>query len=154
MPARRKVVTWRSGLEDQTAEDLAARGVPYQYEEVKLAYVKPASKHTYTPDFILPNGIVVETKGRFEVEDRQKHELVRAQYPNLDIRFIFTRSASPLRKGAVTTYADWCAKRGIKFADAPTAAQRKRGVTQIIPQEWIDEPPCPLRLQALIDASV
>jgi len=154
MPARRKVVTWRSGLEDQTAEDLAARGVPYRYEEVKLSYLKPASKHTYTPDFILPNGIVVETKGRFEVDDRQKHELVRAQYPDLDIRLVFTRSASLLRKGAKSTYADWCAKRGILFADAPTAAQRKRGITQIVPQEWIDEPPCPARLQALIDASV
>lgn len=153
MTVRRKVVTWRSGLEDQTAEDLTARGVPYRYEEVKLRYLKPASKHTYTPDFILPNGIVVETKGRFEVEDRQKHELIREQYPDLDIRLIFTRSAAPLRKGAKSTYADWCAKRGIKFADAPTAAQRKRGNTQIIPQEWIDEPADPVRLQALIDAS-
>lgn len=153
MTVRRKPTTWRSGLEDQTAEDLAARGVPYRYEEVKLRYTKPASNHTYTPDFILPNGIVVETKGQFDVDDRRKHELVREQHPDLDIRLVFTRATAPIRKGSPTTYADWCAKRGIKFATAPTAAERKRGITQIVPQEWIDEPACPVRLQALADAS-
>lgn len=153
MTVRRKAVSWRSGLEDQTAEDLAARGVPYRYEEVKLEYTQPASNHTYTPDFILPNGIVVETKGLFDVDDRKKHKLIRAQFPHLDIRLVFSRSASPLRKGAKSSYGDWCRKHGILFADAPTAAQRKRGITQIVPQEWIDEPACPVRLQALADAA-
>lgn len=153
MTVRRKAATWRSGLEGLTAEDLAVRGVPYRYEEVKLGYTRPASKHTYTPDFILPNGIVVETKGLFDVDDRKKHELIRAQFPDLDIRLVFSRSASPLRKGAKSSYGDWCLKHGILFADAPTAAQRKRGITQIVPQAWIDEPACPVRLQALADAS-
>lgn len=127
----------RSGLEDKTMGDLAARGVSYRYEEVKVRYQKPASDHKYTPDFVLPNGIIVETKGRFEPDDRQKHELVRAQHPHLDIRFVFSRSASPLRKGAKTTYAAWCSKRGFHFAD------------KSIPQSWIDEAPCPRRLAAI-----
>lgn len=118
----------RSGLEDKTMEDLAQRGVPYRYEEVKLGYEKPASRHKYTPDFILPNGIIVETKGIFEPADRQKHELLKAQHPDLDIRFVFSRSKSPLRKGSPTTYGAWCAKRGFLFAD------------KAIPQAWIDEP--------------
>lgn len=150
MPApRRKPVTWRSGLEDMTAGDLTDRGVPFSYEAVKVRYTKPASSHTYTPDFILPNGIVVETKGRWEADDRQKHQLVREQHPDLDIRLLFTRSASLLRKGAKSSYADWCLKHGIQFADAPTAAQRKKGITQFIPQSWIDEPPCDRRLRAI-----
>src|SRR3546814_19922388 len=97
--------------------DLDERGVPYRYEEVKVRYDKPATSHTYTPDLILKNGIIVETKGIFDVDDRRKHELIKAQHPGLDIRFVFSRSKSPIRKGSKTTYADWCAKRGIPFAD-------------------------------------
>src|SRR3546814_6931922 len=70
---------------------------------------------SYTPDLILKNGIIVETKGIFDVDDRRKHELIKAQHPGLDIRFVFSRSKSPIRKGSKTTYADWCAKRGIPF---------------------------------------
>jgi hypothetical protein len=119
--------------------DLEQRGVPYRYEEVKVPYVKPESNHKYTPDFILPNGIIVETKGQFDTADRQKHELIQKQHPDLDIRFVFSRSSSLLRKNAKTTYAQWCSKRGLKFAD------------KIIPQDWIDEPPCPKRLKAIED---
>lgn len=142
----------RSGLEDKTMEDLTARGVPYRYEEVRVGYDKPATKHKYTPDFILPNGIVVETKGIFDVADRQKHILVKAQHPALDIRFVFSRSANPIRKGSPTTYAIWCDKNGFLFADAPTTAQRKKGTTQIIPQAWIDEPSNPQRHEAIARA--
>lgn len=149
MPApRRKAVTWRSGLEQRIQEDLTARGVPYRYEEVRLAYVKPQTNHKYTPDFILPNGIVVESKGKFEADDRQKHVLLKQQHPELDIRFLFTRSASPLRKGAKSTYADWCLKEGFQFADAPSAAKKNEGLP-LVPQAWIDEPAEPARIAAI-----
>lgn len=127
----------RSGLEDKTMEDLARRGVSYRYEEVRVGYTKPASSHKYTPDFILPNGIIVETKGLFDCDDRKKHELIQKQHPQLDIRFVFSRSASPIRKGSKTTYASWCSKLGIPFAD------------KVIPQAWVDEPLEPQRLAAI-----
>lgn len=136
-PARRKAVTWRSGLEQKVQEDLTAREVPYRYEEVKVRYNKPATSHTYTPDFILPNGIVVETKGIFSPEDRKKHELLKEQHPGLDIRFVFTRSTSPIRKGSKTTYGSWCAKLGIPFAD------------KLIPETWLAEPNDPARHEAI-----
>jgi hypothetical protein len=141
MPARRTAVSWRSGLEQRNQEDLTQRGVPFRYEEVKLRYTRPASAHKYTPDFILPNGIIVETKGLFDTEDRQKHLLVKAEHPNLDIRFVFSRSAAPLRKGAKTTYAEWCRKNGFQFAD------------KLIPQAWIDEAADPVRIAAIDSAS-
>lgn len=131
----------RSGLEDKTMEDLAQRGVHYRYEAVKLGYEKPASLHKYTPDFILPNGIIIETKGIFETADRQKHELLKAQHPDLDIRFVFSRSKAPLRKGSPTSYGSWCAKRGFPFAD------------KAIPQPWIDEPNDPRRHAAIAAAT-
>ena len=84
---------YRSGLEDSTAEDLRGRRVGFTYEETKITYTKPASTHTYTPDFELSDsGIIVETKGRFLPDDRKKHLLIREQHPELDIRFVFSNS--------------------------------------------------------------
>lgn len=138
MPAPRKVVTWRSGLEQKIQEDLTARGVLFDYEAVKFRYTRPATEHKYTPDFLLlDNGIIVESKGIFDVEDRKKHVLLKEQHPGLDIRFVFSRSASPIRKGAKTTYASWCRQHGFQFAD------------KLIPQAWIDEPPDPSRFEAI-----
>jgi len=128
MAARKTAVTWRSGLEDKVAADLTERGVGYRYEEVKLPYVQPETSHKYTPDFLLPNGIYVETKGIFAIEDRKKHLLIKEQYPGLDIRFVFSRSKAPIRKGSKTTYADWCEKNGFQYAD------------KLIPKSWTDEP--------------
>ena len=88
----------------------------------------PASNHTYTPDFQLPNGIIIETKGRFVASDRKKHLLVKKQHPELDIRFIFQNAKGRINKGSKTTYADWCVKNGFLYADKE------------IPYEWFKEP--------------
>lgn len=127
---RKKVLkkkTFRSGLEDTTALQIKSKGAKLLYETSKIKYTIPESDHVYTPDFILPNGIIVETKGRFMIEDRKKHLLIRAQHPEKDIRFVFTRSATKLYKGAKTTYADWCVKYNFKFADKK------------IPDSWFNE---------------
>ena len=118
---------FRSGLEERIAEQLDKAGIEYTYEKLKLNYVRPASKHVYTPDFVLANGIIVETKGRFLPADRQKHILVKRHNPTLDIRFVFSNSRARISKISNTTYADWCIKNGFKFAD------------KTIPQEWLDE---------------
>lgn len=117
---------FRSGLELDLDESLKQVGIDGEYEKHKIKYVIPASDHVYTPDFKLPNGIYVETKGRFVAEDRKKHLLIKEQHPNLDIRFVFQNSKNKIRKGSKTTYADWCNKYGYKFAD------------KIIPQEWLE----------------
>lgn len=69
--------------------------------------------------------LVIETKGRFTATDRKKHLLIKAQHPDLDIRFLFQRSASRLSKKSKTTYADWCRKHGFQFAD------------KVVPDEWL-----------------
>lgn len=120
---------FRSGLEDVIAKQIETiTGVPAEYETIKISYTRPARVAKYTPDFPLPNGIIVETKGRFETDDRQKHILIKDQHPELDIRFVFSNSNSKIRKGSPTSYADWCRKNGFKYAD-------KR-----IPEEWFNEP--------------
>ena len=118
---------FRSGLEERIAEQLDELGVSYTYEKIKLKYIKPASSHVYTPDFQLPNGIIVESKGRFLAPDRQKHLLVKKHNPELDIRFVFSNSNARISKTSRTTYAMWCRKNGYQYAD------------KLIPQEWLDE---------------
>lgn len=117
---------YRSGLEKKVQDDLKERGVDYSYETLKIKWVLHENK-TYTPDFILPNGIIVETKGRFVPEDRKKHLLVKEQHPDLDIRFVFQNSRAKIRKGSKTSYADWCDKHGFLYAE-------KR-----IPDEWLKQ---------------
>ena len=115
---------YRSGLEDVISKDLKDRGVDFGYETVKINW-KLVENKTYTPDFILPNGIIIESKGRLVPEDRKKHLKVREQNPKLDIRFVFSNSRNKIRKGSKTTYAMWCEKNNFLYAD-------KR-----IPDEWI-----------------
>jgi hypothetical protein len=114
---------YRSGLEKAIATALTKNKLSFKYETLKLKYIK-TSNHTYTPDFILPNGIIIEAKGRFTSTDRKKHLLVKEQHPTLDIRFVFSNSRSKLYKGAKTTYGDWCTKHGYLYAD------------KLIPKEW------------------
>jgi hypothetical protein len=140
LKARGLAEGYRSGLEERVGAQIHQAGIKARYEELKLAYDKPRKLHTYTPDFALPNGILIETKGRFVTADRQKHRLIREQYPDLDIRFVFSNSRAKIGKQSETTYALWCERLGILYADKD------------IPQEWFDEPPCEKRLRALKEA--
>lgn len=117
---------YRSGLEESTAENLRERGVSFTYEEEKIKWTDLKIR-TYTPDFVLENGIIIETKGRFVSTDRRKHKEIKKQYPDLDIRFVFNNSRAKLYKGAKSTYGDWCDQHGFQYSD------------KIIPQEWLDE---------------
>ncbi len=118
---------YRSGLEEKIADQLTNLNVSFTFEETVLYYTKPERKHRYTPDFVLSNGIIIETKGRFLTADRQKHLLVKEQNPTMDIRFVFSNSNARISKSSATTYADWCRKHGFQFAD------------KLIPVEWIKE---------------
>jgi len=117
---------FRSGLEMQIDEALKSQGIDGEYEQHVINYIKPETKHKYHPDFKLPNGIFVETKGRFLAEDRKKHLLIKQQHPDLDIRFLFQNSKTKISKSSKSTYADWCIKYGFQFAD------------KVIPAEWLN----------------
>jgi len=117
---------YRSGLEIKIKDYLKENNVPFKYEKVKIEW-EDLMYRTYTPDFLLENGIIIEVKGRFTSDDRRKHLAVKKQHPNLDIRFVFESSRRKLSKGAKTTYGQWCEKHGFQYYD------------RIIPQEWIKE---------------
>jgi len=118
---------FRSGLEERIAENLTSKGVRFLFEELVIPYVKPMKPAKYTPDFQIPNGIIIESKGRFLTEDRQKHLLVQKQHPEYDIRFVFSNSKTKISKRSKTTYADWCEKHGFLYADKD------------IPDAWLKE---------------
>lgn len=118
---------FRSGLEESIAKKLTSQGVSFTFEELVLLYTKPQRESKYTPDFVLSNGIIIESKGRFVTADRQKHILVKAQHPDKDIRFVFSNSRSRITKLSATTYGDWCNKHGFKYSDRE------------IPIEWTKE---------------
>lgn len=118
-----KAAGYRSGFEQDVALQLT--GVEYEYEpkDKRVAYTPKV--RSYLPDFVLSNGIILEVKGRFTAPDRVKHELIKAQYPELDIRFVFQRN-QPINKGSKTMYSDWCDKRGFLYCFVN------------IPEDWIN----------------
>ena len=133
----------KNALEDAVAGQLQRhydpekkRPITQSYEKYTLSYVLPVS--SYKPDFVLPNGIILEVKGFFEPTDRVKHLLIKEQHPKLDIRFIFTNAKARLNPRSKTTYAEWCRKNGFLCAE-------KR-----IPEEWLHEPATKDRKNAVV----
>lgn len=118
-----KVAKYRSGFEAKIAKN-SPKNV--EYETVKIAWMPPIK--TYTPDFILPNGIILEAKGRFLGSDRTKMKCVIEQHPDMDIRMLFMNPRIKITKGSKTTYADWCNKNGIQWAEGDR-----------IPEKWLKE---------------
>ena len=118
---------YRSGFEHKVSDQLKENKIKFEYETTVIPYIKPETKHTYTIDFTLPNGILVETKGRWVAEDRKKHLLIKKQHPELDIRIVFMSGKTKIRKGSKTTYGSYCDKHGIPWAE------------KTIPQEWFSE---------------
>ncbi|CAA2141581.1 hypothetical protein HYPP_02602 [Hyphomicrobium sp. ghe19] len=115
---------------------MARKGQPVCYELFKIKYDPPAKTRTYTPDFVLINGIIVETKGRFVTADRQKHKFIKAQYPNLVIRFVFSNPNQRISKKSQTTYAMWCDQYGFEYA------------AKLIPDAWFKESLTPSQVEA------
>lgn len=136
-----KALGFRSGLEAVIAQQLEKHGIPVKFEEVTLGYIKPQRISRYTPDFVLPNGIIIETKGRFVTADRQKHKWLKEQHPDLDVRFVFSRAATRISKKSKTSYADWCEQYGFTWHD------------KVIPLSWLQEPVSAQRLTAIKKAS-
>ena len=127
---------YRSGLEVKVANELTQLGVKFSYEPSGwVIYRKPPSK--YKPDFVLPNGVIVETKGQFLSSDRSTHKLIKEQNPHLDIRFVFSNSRTKIGKKSSTTYGMWCERFGFNYAD------------KSIPTDWIYEQPKPKQMEAV-----
>mgnify|MGYP003650008849 FL=1 len=117
---------YRSGLEKEVAAYLRKTQKKVRYEVLKVEW-EDLRYRTYTPDFVLDNGIIIETKGIFDSDDRRKHREIQRQHPELDIRFVFSNAKSKLYKGAKSRYFNWCEQHKFQWAN------------RVIPEEWLKE---------------
>ena len=117
---------FRSGLEEIIARQIEIAEHKIRYEQIKIQWVDFAIR-SYTPDFVLDNGIILEVKGFWPTADRRKHIEVKKQHAELDVRIVFENSKRKIRKGSKTSYGDWCKKNGILFCD------------KVVPDEWLNE---------------
>ena len=112
-------MAFRSKLEEKVADLLVDLGVKYEYETTKVRYI---IQHVYTPDFVLPNGVVLECKGYWDSKDRRKIKAVKEQNPALDLRMVFQAPYNTISKKSKTTYAQYCERLGIlwcSFSNIP-----------------------------------
>jgi len=113
---------FRSQLEEKVSDLLCELGIDYEYEPTRVPY---EIQHHYTPDFLLPNGVYLETKGYWDAADRRKMKAVKEQ-TDLDIRMVFQAPFNTLTKKSKTTYAKWCEKHDIPWTSWHN-----------IPMEWL-----------------
>lgn len=123
---------FRSGLEKVIAKQLEGAQVPFGFEKFKMPYAVPSRIAKYLPDFFIEGTpIIIEGKGWFGrsgAKERQKFLLLKEQYPEYDIRFVFTDATKPLYKGSPTTYAMWAEEHGFLW-----------GTKGVIPTKWLQE---------------
>lgn len=120
---KRQTDGFRSGFESKVAKDLTNNGVYWEYEQRKFDLVIPRS---YTPDFVLGNGVVLEVKGYFDAEDRRLIKLFREQHPDVDLRMVLQKPHQKLQKGGRMDYAGWCEKYNVPWCEGPS-----------LPQDWV-----------------
>ena len=121
--SKKKISKYRSGLEEKVADLLSELGISYEYESKKISYV---IQHHYTPDFILPNHVILECKGYWDAADRRKIKQVKLDNPDIDLRMIFQAPYNTITKKSKTTYAKYCEKLGIPWSSFHN-----------IPLEWL-----------------
>ena len=118
-----KEIKFRSKLEERVADLLSSLGISYEYESTKVPYT---IQHFYRPDFILPNHVLLETKGYWDPSDRRKVLAVKKDNPDLDLRMVFQAPYNKISKQSKTTYAMWCDKHDIPWTSFHN-----------IPLEWL-----------------
>lgn len=133
---------YRSKYEAEVAADLTRKRVGFDYESEKVTYLRPIRNGecqvcaatdvgqvaTYTPDFVLKNGIYIEAKGKFDSRGRTKI-LAVLQSNNVitreNFRLLFMRD-NYTTASRRETYTDWCARHNIVCAIGPK-----------VPQSWV-----------------
>jgi hypothetical protein len=128
---------YRSKLEETVAKQLEAEGIKFSYEQMKIPYTVPERQAKYITDFVVGDPerpMIIEAKGRFahhnssDARERQKFILLKQQYPDLDIRFVFQSRNTKIYPGSKTTVSQWADTHGFPWADKGK-----------IPDEWLKE---------------
>lgn len=129
---------FRSGFEQELADQLDRLGVRWEYEAYELPWMRKitngicldckgtnvAQMAKYTVDFYLPEyDFFIEGKGKWVSRDRTKHRTIRRASPETDVRIVFQRD-NWLTKTKTQKYSEYCNKYGIVYA------------IEVIPPSW------------------
>ena len=107
--------------------DLDVRDIPYGYEPEKLGYY--VERH-YIPDLSVGK-MIVELKGYLRQDSQRKMKAIKAQYPDLDVRFVFQKASATIqgakkrKDGSKMTCGEWADRQGFVWAEGT------------IPKEWL-----------------
>ena len=141
---------YASGLERENGIRLEKSGVEFWYEsgpciinytmKVRKAVCSDCSSsdvvshHKYSCDFafISKSGklIHVECKGHplsWSGKTRNKHQEIKKQYPEMDLRFVFNNKHAKIGGKSKTTNDQWCQRQGFQCSSS------------LIPLAWIEE---------------
>ena len=128
----------KSGLEERIGRQLLELEIPINYEVQSYQWKEYLPRafcgncgtkgcyvwRSYTPDYFLPNGIILEVKGRFTSKDRKIAAAMKEQHPDVDVRMVFDKN-DWLNKNHKNRYGDWCDSKGILWC------------VREIPKDWI-----------------
>lgn len=129
---------FRSRFEYNIAMTLWNKGIKFEYERESWEYHadvyqgmcadcggnKVISMRKYTPDFFLPNGLVVEAKGRLDPPTRTQLLAVMESNPDKELVLLFAKD-NWMTKAHKNRYSDWCEKHNIDYSIGS------------IPDEWL-----------------
>ena len=116
----------RSMGEVSCAANMDLLKIPYEYEKHTLQYQH--APQTYTPDFVLPNGMVIEFKGKMTAETRKKMISIKRSNPNVRIGIVFQKANNKLSsKPNSTRYWQWAETNGFLHSDAYVPKEWARG---------------------------
>ena len=141
---------YASGLERRNGVLLEKSGLKFWYEDgpCVVNWTEPIRKgrceecqgdkvhkhHIYTADFAFESKsgklILIECKGHYlswKGETRAKHQRIKKQYPDMDLRFIFNDINKKISSSSKTTNAEWCKRQGFLCAN------------ELIPRKWLSE---------------
>jgi hypothetical protein len=128
---------FRSKFELGIAKQLKEAGIKYDYEKESFEYFTKVrggicedcdgthtiQRHWYTPDFFLPNGLLIEAKGHFTASNRATLKAVRDSHDSIDLRLLF-QSDNKISRNSGTRCSEWCEQHGFDYA------------IRTIPEEW------------------
>jgi len=142
---------FRSLYERRIAAYLSSKGIKYGFETRQFKYFTPSRNNvicpncgvvrglverTYTPDFVLANGVFIEAKGRLLAKDRSKLRAVVKQHPTLDLRLLFQKDGVITESRDKIRYTEWAKSFGIPSAIGPE-----------VPSDWYAGRNRPKRLE-------
>lgn len=116
---------FRSRLEARVWSALP-RGTQYEPDRFRFPVADPGRRcrgcgskeiertTSYTPDFKLPNGTYIESKGIFTGGNRRNLLAFRAAHPDVKVRLLF-QADNTFNKKSTTRYSDWAKKAGFEF---------------------------------------